>query len=471
MMIQAAVVEIDRADDGLAVVADENLRVDEARLVLIDLHAAVQKAAVIGVRQRKGDLLVRHVRQDELYLDAALRGVGQRRDHLIVDDEIRRHNVHIAVGAVDDVHIHHFADEIAVERTVAVGDDEAGRRARRLGHIEIARIGFGSKVHLVVIPHLEEHQRQIPHGTAAQGDGRVLPMAVALRAVDVFVGKVDAAGEADLTVNDKDLAVVAVIVMRGDEGTQRREHLAGDAELLQLLRIAVGQQRHSTGAVVHEADLHALLDLLSEDLEDAAPHVALAHDEVLKENKVLRALELFEHHGKSIVAERKIFRLRIPVAGKAAALQICRKTLRFLRQLAHGTGGGGGGERLCLRLNVVIAADHQPVAEVCADEKIQDQSKDRQHREDEEPCELDGRIIVAAEQRQHDHRREQRVAAPEVGHRSFEPVKSEEEEQDLHDERNNDDARAAEHDLKKPSLALFQKQDAVIVVFHRNPLS
>lgn len=40
-------------------------------------------------------------------------------------------------------------------------------------------------------------------------------------------------------------------------------------------------------------------------------------------------------------------------------------------------------------------------------------------------------------------------------------------EQDLKDQRDDDDARAAEYDLQEASLSLFKKQDAVIFVFHK----
>ena len=59
---------------------------------------------------------------------------------------------------------------------------------------------------------------------------------------------------------------------------------------------------------------------------------------------------------------------------------------------------------LRLRQDVVVAADHQPVAEVGLDVNIQNQAEHRQHREDEKPRELDGRVVVVAEQKQHDRR-------------------------------------------------------------------
>ena len=65
-------------------------------------------------------------------------------------------------------------------------------------------------------------------------------VAEAAAAVDVLVRQVHAAGVGYLAVDDQDLAVVAVVVVGGDHRSDRREHLAGDAQLFQHLRVSVG---------------------------------------------------------------------------------------------------------------------------------------------------------------------------------------------------------------------------------------
>ena len=46
MVIQAAVVEVDGADRGLAVIADKDLGVDEARGILVNLDARIDQELV-----------------------------------------------------------------------------------------------------------------------------------------------------------------------------------------------------------------------------------------------------------------------------------------------------------------------------------------------------------------------------------------------------------------------------------------
>ena len=62
VQVQAAVIEIDRANDGLAVVADEHLCVHEAGRVLVNFHPGVEQLAIVPLGKGEGELLVRHVR-------------------------------------------------------------------------------------------------------------------------------------------------------------------------------------------------------------------------------------------------------------------------------------------------------------------------------------------------------------------------------------------------------------------------
>lgn len=134
MQVQAAVVKIDRADNGLAVIADEHLRVHEAGRVLIDLDAGVEQLAVVPLGERKGKLFIRHVRQNELHIHAALGRKRERHDHRLIEDEVRREDAHIALGMAEDVEIDALADALVIERAVGIRQDIAPRlRQRRRG--------------------------------------------------------------------------------------------------------------------------------------------------------------------------------------------------------------------------------------------------------------------------------------------------------------------------------------------------
>ena len=84
--------------------------------------------------------------------------------------------------------------------------------------------------------------------------------------------------------------------------------------------------------------------------------------------------KLIEHHVECVVAERKILRLGVPVAGKAAGTEIGGKIPKPFRQLFARASVSTGGKVFRLRQDVVVAADHQPVAKVGFDVDIQDQT-------------------------------------------------------------------------------------------------
>ena len=61
------------------------------------------------------------------------------------------------------------------------------------------------------LPQFQKHLGQTLHRFPTKQDGGIFPVTVFFLLIDVFVSKVDAAGEADISVDDTDLAVIAVV--------------------------------------------------------------------------------------------------------------------------------------------------------------------------------------------------------------------------------------------------------------------
>ena len=110
MVIQAPVVKVRAAYGGDLPVAQALLGMAEARRILINLHACAKELLIIGARQKIRVNLVGNMRHDDDDLDPPLRRKGQRRDHIAVQDQVRRHDMHIALCPVDDVQIDIFRD-------------------------------------------------------------------------------------------------------------------------------------------------------------------------------------------------------------------------------------------------------------------------------------------------------------------------------------------------------------------------
>ena len=164
-------------------------------------------------------------------------------------------------------------------------------------------------------------------------------MAVLLLLVDVFVGQVDAAGEADVAVDDADFAVIAVV----GGSVELRVEGVKDPYLKALLPQIVGvegrQGGHTANVVVHDADLHAVVALLLENLENRIPHLARMHDEVFLQQPFIEGFSAGE-----------ILRLGVFIQHKAGAvLDISRLPSQHgivLLQTVQGSACGLGGQQL-----------------------------------------------------------------------------------------------------------------------------
>ena len=77
MEIQAAVIEIDRADDRFFVVADEGFGVNEARNEFVNSNACGEQLAIMRMCQGKRGFFVRNVGENQPDVYAALRSSGR----------------------------------------------------------------------------------------------------------------------------------------------------------------------------------------------------------------------------------------------------------------------------------------------------------------------------------------------------------------------------------------------------------
>ena len=69
-----------------------------------------------------------------------------------------------------------------------------------------------------IVPHGEEHHRQVPHRVPFQDNGGILPVTVFFIGVDILIRQIDAAGEAGVPVDYADFPVIPVIEPGGKDG-------------------------------------------------------------------------------------------------------------------------------------------------------------------------------------------------------------------------------------------------------------
>ena len=150
VVIQAPVIQIDGTNHRLYVIAGEDLGVDKARRILVQLHSRRRQVLIVRFCQRIGGLLVRNARQDQLHIHSTLGSEFQGRLHLVVQNEIGRHDMHVVLGPVENVHIDALPHLIIVQWTVAVGHHIALRLHRRRGQQGLVPAGLL----LRQVPHL-----------------------------------------------------------------------------------------------------------------------------------------------------------------------------------------------------------------------------------------------------------------------------------------------------------------------------
>ena len=164
-----------------------------------------------------------------------------------------------------------------------------------------------------------------------QHDAVVFPVSEPDDPVDVFVREVDPAREGCMPVDHKNLPVIAVI----QEDRRRRdkpvEHDTLDPKGAHFFEVAHREGADRTDVVVYEADIHALLHLLLQNVQNAVPHLAFCDDEVLDEDKVLCLLKLLLHPRVHLLTRRKEDRLRVVIGRKTAvATEIAALPVRAL---------------------------------------------------------------------------------------------------------------------------------------------
>ena len=150
--------------------------------------------------------------------------------------------------------------------------------------------------------------------------GRVLPAAILFYVVDVLICQIHAAGKAHPAINDQNFAVVAVVVVGGDEGRDRREHLALDAQRFQPAGVIPRQGGELAGAVIHHPHIHPLRRLAGQHFQNAAPHQAFIHDEIFQKDVLFCRFQLAQHFIEHSFAAVEVGGHRIGIDRKAAAL-------------------------------------------------------------------------------------------------------------------------------------------------------
>ena len=102
--------------------------------------------------------------------------------------------------------------------------------------------------------------------------------------VDVLVSHVDAPGKGHRSVDDHIFPVVPVILAQGHHREDAVKHPALDAQLFHALRVIRRKGEDGPHVVVDHPDLHPLLHLHLQHIQNGVPKLAFFNDEVFDED-------------------------------------------------------------------------------------------------------------------------------------------------------------------------------------------
>ena len=229
------------------------------------------------------------------------------------------------------------------------------------------------------------------------------------------------AGKGGVAVDHQDLPVVPVVVVGGDERGDGGEGLAADAQFPQPLRVVAGKRGQLAGPVRTSPARPAPGRFAGQDLQDAAPHEAFVHDEILQENEPLRLFQLPQQFLELLLAQGEIGHSRVLVGREGAApVQVAgerRGAGGLLFQPLHGIGGGGE-QVLGLLHHVGGPVPQGAVAQVALGEQVHQGAEHRQERDDQKPGELCRGVQPAVQKIQHHGHGKEDRASENVGRKS-----------------------------------------------------
>ena len=212
MMVQTAVIQIDGAAGSHAVIRNTHLGVTKARGPLINPHTVFDQAGIERTGNAVDQFFIRNTRGNDPHIHTALGCQGQCLRHFIRNDQIRCHKPAVTLRLVCHADIHVFAHLFIVHGAVRIGLNKALllcliRNVRQISvQISIIRI-----VGPDGIPHLQKCYRQRTHRISFQADTRILPIAIRMRHIKIFVGQIITAGETDFSIYHRDFSMVTVI--------------------------------------------------------------------------------------------------------------------------------------------------------------------------------------------------------------------------------------------------------------------
>ena len=153
------------------------------------------------------------MRHDDDHLNTTLRRTDQCSKHLIIQDQIRGHDMHIFFCMVQNMEIYFFSYIFMIKRAVCIWNHISQffiQCILFLGQIFSIRL-HAAHIH---IPHLQEYHRQALDSITSQQYRRILPVSEPFLLIDILISKIHASYISHLSIDHADLSVITVVLDR-----------------------------------------------------------------------------------------------------------------------------------------------------------------------------------------------------------------------------------------------------------------
>ena len=464
MQIKAAVIQIHRSHRRDAVVYQPCLGVQKARRIAEDPDPRAQKMREVTPGQLVDRRLVGHAGRVDTHIHTALGRQPQAGQQIVVQYQVGRADLQPPLRLIDQLQINILRHGLPVHRAVGKGLHQTIGRHRRSGGQ--AAVDVNILLGVLCLPEGQENVGQRPRARPLQPDAAVLPIAEPHQPVDVFIGQIHAAGKADLSVNDHDLAVVAVV----HDKVQHR-HAAVEAERPDALRpqqfgIVVGQQAQAARIIVDDPHVQPRGSLAAQDLMDLAPHLAHADDKALDKDAVLGALQGGQHVGQHRLAVRVVSHRRAAVQrrrGVIVQIARCQRRPRVSRaQTGHSGGVLAPGIRHGL-LGPLLPAAQAKCRALVAPQQVQKAALHRHDCKQDHPADLELRHGgVLPDQRQTHDDAQRQAGGVEPPGIVRQPVKQRKQPHHLQHKQHGRHNQTAEHKVQHPA-----QHQPPVMFFHK----
>ena len=393
VVFETAEVDVRGAHGAEQVVADQELAVQEAGAVEVDLDAGAQHVGHVGAGGQVDQARVALLGQHQADVDAGQGGRLQGAEDAVGGQEVGRLEEEVAAGGADGQG-HGLHDGAPVAHGVAGGHlHEAVAHGGQGGEVD----GRGEQGAVDEEPVAQEGGLQSVDGLALDAQVGVAPAAPG-DAAHVALGQVHAAHEAHAAVHDQYLAVVAVVHAAGEQREAHLEEGAGvDAAHAHLFEEGVGDVP-AAHVVVEHAHLDALGGLLEEGVAHEASHGVVGHDVGLQVDVVAGTADVGQHRLEQRVAVGVgVHAVATEGQGLVGEAEEPDQLLVPLRWL-DGLLGVILHEGLLEQRVVALAADDAFAPLAASEEEVEDEPHVGQEQEDEHPGEGLHRVAVVEDE-------------------------------------------------------------------------